>query len=152
MSYPAELRERAFELWYQNSQNDSEAVRALAAADYVVTRKTLAEWREKYQWADRAARLDALKQGAADTNLTFEEELLRDLLNQKKRYDAYFDTLEAGKADTQAMYVYMQLCKEIKSLTKELKPKDKKPIKKGLEKRAAADIKREILGMSDERD
>jgi Zn-dependent M32 family carboxypeptidase len=147
MSYPAELREHAFELWYQHGQNDSEAVRALKAADYVVTRKTISEWREKYQWIERAARLDAVKQSAADTNLTFEEELLRDLLNQKKRYDAYFETLEAGKADTQAMYVYMQLCKEIKSLTKEIKPKEKKQIKKGLTSDTAGEIKKQILGL-----
>jgi Zn-dependent M32 family carboxypeptidase len=147
MSYPPELRERAFELWYSNGQNDSEAVRALAAADYVVTRKTISEWREKYQWTERASRLDVVKQTAADTNLTFEEELLRDLLNQKKRYDAYFETLEAGKADTQAMYVYMQLCKEIKSLTRELKPKEKKA-RKGLQADTTEEIKKQILGIS----
>jgi hypothetical protein len=151
MNYDTSVRELAFELWYKHGGNDSETVRALKAEDYVITRKTVGEWREKYGWKERAARLDAVKQTAADRALSFEEELLRDLISQKKRYDDYFASASTDKPDTQAMFVYMQVVKQIKELNKEIKPKDKKQIKKGLEEKAAQDIKRAILGIDNDK-
>ncbi|MDR0453656.1 MAG: hypothetical protein LBH05_02445 [Deferribacteraceae bacterium] len=146
MAYSSELREHAFEVWYRRGQNDSETVRELDKEGYVVTRKTVSEWREKYNWEGRATRLDEKKQGAADTSMTFDEELLLDLLKNKERYEAYFDSLEPGKVDNQAQYVYMQVCKQIRELKKEIKPKEK-AIKRGLKADTAEEIKKQILGM-----
>ena len=123
-TYSNEIKEQAFLFWY-NERNDSEVVRLLKMAGYNITRTTIASWREKYDWQERAESIDIKKQSAQDVSISFEESLLLDLQKQKERYDVYFDSLETGKVDNQAMYVYNQLCEKLISsfngLTSEVK-------------------------------
>lgn len=143
--YSNEIREQAFLFWY-DTRNDSETVRLLSNAGYSITRTTIASWREKYGWLERASNIDMKKQAAQDTTISFEESLLLDLQKQKERYDVYFDNLPAGKVDNQAMYVYNQLCEKLISLRNKINPKDKKK-NTGLKHENIDEIRKEILGL-----
>lgn len=144
--YSNEVKEKAFLFWY-DTRNDSEVVRLLKAAGYNITRTTIATWRVKLDWNTRASNIDAKKQAAQDTTISFEESLLLDLQKQKERYDVYFDNLPAGKVDNQAMYVYNQLCEKLISLRSKINPKDKKKVV-GLNNENVEAIKKEILGLN----
>ena len=144
--YSNEIREQAFLFWY-DTRNDSETVRLLSNAGYSITRTTIATWRVKLDWNTRASNIDAKKQAAQDTTISFEESLLLDLQKQKERYDVYFDNLPSGKVDNQAMYVYNQLCEKLISLRSKINPKDKKKVV-GLNNENVEAIKKEILGLN----
>lgn len=144
-TYSNEIKEQAFLFWY-NERNDSEVVRLLKMAGYNITRTTIASWREKYDWQERAESIDIKKQSAQDVSISFEESLLLDLQKQKERYDVYFDSLETGKVDNQAMYVYNQLCEKLISLRSKINPKDKKKTA-GLNNENVEEIRRQILGI-----
>ena len=144
--YSNEIREQAFLFWY-DTRNDSETVRLLSNAGYSITRTTIASWREKYNWLERASNIDMKKQAAQDNTISFEESLLLDLQKQKERYDVYFDNLPAGKVDNQAMYVYNQLCEKLINLRNKINPKDKKKAI-GLNNENVEAIKKEILGLN----
>ncbi len=144
-TYSNEVKEQAFLFWY-DSRNDSEVVRLLKQAGYNITRTTLASWREKYNWLERASNIDMKKQAAQDNTISFEESLLLDLQKQKERYDVYFDNLPAGKVDNQAMYVYNQLCEKLINLRNKISPKDKKK-NTGLKHENIDEIRKEILGL-----
>lgn len=143
--YSNEIREQAFLFWY-DTRNDSEVVRLLKNRGYNITRTTIATWRVKLDWNTRASNIDAKKQAAQDTTISFEETLLQDLQKQKERYDVYFDNLPAGKVDNQAMYVYNQLCEKLINLRNKINPKDKKKVI-GLNNENVEEIKRQILGI-----
>lgn len=143
--YSNEIKEQAFLFWY-DTRNDSEVVRLLKNRGYNITRTTIATWRVKLDWNTRASNIDAKKQAAQDTTISFEETLLQDLQKQKERYDVYFDNLPAGKVDNQAMYVYNQLCEKLINLRNKINPKDKKKAI-GLNNENVEEIKRQILGI-----
>ena len=143
--YSNEIREQAFLFWY-DTRNDSETVRLLSNAGYSITRTTIASWREKYGWLERASNIDMKKQAAQDTTISFEETLLQDLQKQKERYDVYFDNLPVGKVDNQAMYVYNQLCEKLINLRNKINPKDKKK-NTGLKHENIDEIRKELLGL-----
>lgn len=143
--YSNEIKEQAFLFWY-DTRNDSEVVRLLKNRGYNITRTTIATWRVKLDWNTRASNIDAKKQAAQDTTISFEETLLQDLQKQKERYDVYFDNLPSGKVDNQAMYVYNQLCEKLISLRSKINPKDKKKAI-GLNNENMEEIKRQILGI-----
>ena len=106
------LRQLAFQKWYSCGQNLVQTVKALETDGYVVTRQTLAAWRDEGNWQERAARLDAEITAAADAMLlTEDEQLLAALKKQQAKYDKYFDSLE--KPDPQATYAYNGLLKTI---------------------------------------
>lgn len=144
-TYSNEIKEQAFLFWY-DIRNDSEVVRLLKNRGYNITRTTIATWRVKLDWNTRASNIDAKKQAAQDTAISFEETLLQDLQKQKERYDVYFDNLPAGKVDNQAMYVYNQLCEKLINLRNKINPKDKKKAI-GLNNENVEEIKRQILGI-----
>lgn len=143
--YSNEIKEQAFLFWY-DTRNDSEVVRLLKNRGYNITRTTIAIWRVKLDWNTRASNIDAKKQAAQDTTISFEETLLQDLQKQKERYDVYFDNLPAGKVDNQAMYVYNQLCEKLINLRNKINPKDKKK-NTGLKHENIDEIRKEILGL-----
>jgi hypothetical protein len=84
----------------------------------VVSRQTLHEWKTKYDWEGRAARIEAEEKHLADA--TSDEALLLSLLKQHARYEKYFDSLEFGKTDTQAVHGQNSVLKMIMAL----RPKD----------------------------
>ena len=143
--YSNEVKEKAFLFWY-DTRNDSEVVRLLKNRGYNITRTTIATWRVKLDWNTRASNIDAKKQAAQDTTISFEETLLQDLQKQKERYDVYFDNLPSGKVDNQAMYVYNQLCEKLISLRSKINPKDKKKAV-GLNNENVEEIRKKILGL-----
>lgn len=143
-TYSNEIKEQAFLFWYKY-RNDSEVVRMLKSAGYNLTRTTVASWRERYDWQQRASNMDVKKQAAQDVSITFEESLFLDLQKQKDRYDAYFESLEAGEIDNQAMYVYNQILEKLLNLKNKVKPESKK--QHGLDESSLEEIKRKILGI-----
>ncbi len=144
ITYTSEIKEQAFLFWYE-CRNDSKVVRMLKSAGYDITRTTVASWRERYDWQQRASNMDVKKQAAQDVSITFEESLFLDLQKQKDRYDAYFESLEAGEIDNQAMYVYNQILEKLLNLKNKVKPESKK--QHGLDERSFEEIKRKILGI-----
>lgn len=143
-TYSNKIKEQAFLFWY-DCRKDSEVVRMLKDAGYSITRITVASWRERYDWQQRASNMDMKKQAAQDVSITFEESLFLDLQKQKDRYDAYFESLEAGEIDNQAMYVYNQILEKLLNLKNKVKPESKK--QHGLDESSLEEIKRKILGI-----
>lgn len=141
--YSNEIKEKAFLFWYEE-QNDSQVVRELKKMGYRITRTTIASWREKYNWQERASNIDVKKQMAKDSSITFEQSLFLDLQKQKERYDLYFESLESGKVDNQAMYVYNQILERLLNLKNKVKPETKKY---GLNESNVEEIRKKILGL-----
>lgn len=141
--YSNEIKEKAFLFWYEE-QNDSQVVRELKKMGYRITRTTIASWREKYNWQERASNIDVKKQMAKDSSITFEQSLFLDLQKQKERYDLYFESLESAKVDNQAMYVYNQILERLLNLKNKVKPETKKY---GLNESNVEEIRKKILGL-----
>jgi hypothetical protein len=111
----SELRSKAFNAWYESGCNISEALRRLSAEGYVVTRQTLAAWRDEDDWKERAARLDSEIRLAKDAEaLTEDDILLASLKRQHGQYERYFETLD--KPDAQATYAHNGLIKTIQEV------------------------------------
>jgi len=109
---PVETRKLAYQTWRECGQNLSETHRKMnGELGYVISRQTLHEWKTKYDWEGRAARAEAEEKHLADA--TSDEALLLVLLKQKKKYEEYFDSLELGKIDNQAVYGYNSILKTI---------------------------------------
>jgi len=107
---PPETRELAYSVWCECGQNLSECYRKMNGEHgYVISRQSLHEWKTKYDWEGRAARVDAEKIMMADA--TSDDALLVPLLKQKTKYENYFDGLPVGKIDTQAVYAYNSILK-----------------------------------------
>lgn len=106
-----ELRERAYRAWIDCGQNLSEAQRSLENAGHVISRKSLQEWKAKYDWPGRAARAEAeaVRMDAAVS----EPSLIDSLVEQKNRYEHYFQSLPLGKVDNQATFAYAAILKAI---------------------------------------
>lgn len=143
--FSTDIKNKAFDYWY-SLRSDTDVANKLKQEGYVVTRQTIASWRLKYDWITRADKIDSKKQQARDESISFEESLLLDLQKQKERYDVYFDSLESGKVDNQAMYVYNQLCEKLISLKNKINPKDKRKVT-GLDNVNVEELKRQILGI-----
>ncbi len=111
MSAKAEARDLAYRTWCESGQNLSETERKLNRDGLPVTRQTLAEWREKYDWPGRAARAECAEADKAAA-LT-DDALILALLAQKKRYEDYFESLVRGQIDNQALYAYSNILKTL---------------------------------------
>ena len=98
MVVPVETRELAYSVWCECGQNLSECHRKMNGEHgYVISRQSLHEWKTKYDWEGRAARVEAEKMMMADA--TSDDAILATLLKQKTKYENYFDGLEVGKVD-----------------------------------------------------
>lgn len=112
MAMDTELKELAYRLWRDNGRNLAKVERLLKADHRTpVSRQTLTEWRDSLGWADRAALAEAQEKELKDA--TSIETLLAALINRKKGYDSYFESLPIGKIDNQATYAYAGLLKRI---------------------------------------
>ena len=143
--YSNDIKEKAFFYWYE-VRSDTDTVQRLKQEGYIVTRQTIAAWRNKYDWHGRADKIDIKKQAARDESISFEEGLLADMLKQKERYDNYFDNLDSNKVDNQAMFVYKQLCDKIVVLKNKIKPKQEKKTV-ALKNEDIEEIRKNILGI-----
>lgn len=121
---PAETREFAYTLWCECGQNLSECHRKMNGEHgYVISRQSLHEWKEKYNWEARAARTEAEKMMMADA--TSDDAILAPLLKQKEKYEAYFNGLEVGKVDNQAVYGYNAILKTILDIRQKIEDRKK---------------------------
>lgn len=112
MSAKAEARDLAYRVWRECGQNLSETQRRLCRDhDLPVTRQTLAEWCQRYDWKDRAARVECAETQKA--NCISDDALITALLAQKQRYEDYFESLTKGQIDNQALYAYSNILKTL---------------------------------------
>lgn len=115
MSAKHEARELAYSVWRECGQNLSECERILNRdRGLPVSRQTLTEWAQKYDWKVRAARVEAVEAEVDDAVSDYG--LLKSLLAQKKRYEAYFESLDPSAIDNQAMYAYNGVLKNLVEL------------------------------------
>lgn len=109
---PATSRERAYTVWRECGQNLTETARILKQDhDYEISRRSLQEWKKKYGWEERAARAEAEEISTQES--TSDESLLTVLLAQKTKYEKYFNTLDLGVVDNQAIYAYNNILKTL---------------------------------------
>jgi hypothetical protein len=113
----SENLELAYRVWRECGQSPEQTVRKLNSEhDFTVSRQTIYEWMEKYNWKERAARAEAVEQQAKDPQLSGEEKLIAALESQKKRYEAFFETLGPLGIDNQATYAYSSLISTIQGI------------------------------------
>lgn len=121
---PSETREFAYTLWRECGQNLSECHRKINGEHgYVISRQSLHEWKTKYNWEARSARAEAEKNILA--NATSDDAILAPLLKQKEKYEAYFDNLEVGTVDNQAVYGYNAILKTILDIRQKIEDRKK---------------------------
>lgn len=121
---PVETRELAYSVWCECGQNLSECHRKMNGEHgYVISRQSLHEWKTKYDWEGRAARVEAEKMMMADA--TSNDAILAPLLKQKTKYEEYFDSLEVGKVDNQAVYGYNSILKTILDIKQKMEDRKK---------------------------
>jgi hypothetical protein len=114
MSAPLQTKEAAYQAYINCNQNLTETVRELKKRGYVISRQTLSDWKQKYDWDGRAARTD-IEQNRVDNALS-DYSLIKPLLDQLPRYEEYFATLPVGQLDNQAVYARNHIIKTIFSI------------------------------------
>ncbi len=116
-----ELRELAFQLYYESGGNKELTLRKLEERGYTISKPTLYDWIEKFGFDERLTALLKKNQDARDAKaMSMEDLLLIELIKQKEKYEEYFKTLEKGKVDTQAMYAYTNILKTLLDLKTQL--------------------------------
>lgn len=113
----SENLELAYRIWRECGQSPEATVKRLNSEyDFTVSRQTIYEWMEKYNWKERAARAEAEERKAKDPVLSGEERMVAALVSQQQRYEAYFETLAVKEIDTQAVYAYTNLITTIQNI------------------------------------
>ena len=121
---PTETREFAYTVWRECGQNLSECHRKMNGENgYVISRQSLHDWKTKYDWEGRAARLEAEKMMMADA--TSDDAILAPLVKQKNKYENYFDGLPIGTVDNQAVYGYNAILKTILEIKQKIEDRKK---------------------------
>jgi len=119
----AESRELAFRCYQKCGGNVEATLRELEKEGLKLSKPTLYEWMEKFNFKERLKNADAVAQEASDAKMQYREKILLDLKKQKERYDVYFDSI-APQVDNQAQYAYDNLVKTICDIQKAI---DEKP-------------------------
>ena len=107
----AENRELAFRKYVECGGNVEGTLRALEKEDLKLSKVTFYEWMKKFNFEERRTKVDTEKQKITDSQISFEEKMLSDLLKQKEKYEKYFDTLLL--IDNQAQFAYASIIKAI---------------------------------------
>jgi hypothetical protein len=148
----AENLELAYQTWRECGQNDTETARRLEAKGFKLSRQTVIEWKEKYNWLERSARVEAEDQRARSATDNLQTKLLTSLVIQQQRYDAYFTTI-APRIDTYAITAYTALVKTIAEIDrKKMIAKTAEEVSQiakqgGLTEQTAQQIREQILGI-----
>lgn len=137
-----EARETAFQCYRECGGGIEAAVRALKKKGYSISKPTLYDWIEKFNFKERLAAADEKMREAKDAGLTTEAALLADLKRQKDKYEKYFESL-GNTIDNQAQYAYANLIKTIIDLIR--KPVAKEDGKKKLTQEETRLMAEEIL-------
>lgn len=112
----AENLELAYRTWRACGQSPTETTRALQIKGFSVSRQTIDEWTQKYNWKERATRAEAEEQRAKDPNLSGEEKMISSLVKQQQRYEEYFETLKVNEIDPQVTYAYTNLITTVQNI------------------------------------
>ncbi len=135
-SFIAENRELAFRKYCECGGNVELTLRELEKEGLKLSKKTFYEWMKKFNFEERRAKIDTERQKVNDSQISFEEKMLSDLLKQKEKYETYFDSINL--IDNQAQFAYANIIKTIIDLSRKMKPKEKE-IKDPAEMKRLAD-------------
>lgn len=105
-SYKAENRDLAFRIYCECGGNVEMCLRELRKQGLSLSKPTIYEWIKKYNFEDRRTAVDAEKQKVSDIQMSFEDQMLSDLIKQKEKYEIYFDSLGKNTIDNQAQFAY----------------------------------------------
>lgn len=100
-----EARELTFKVYRECGGNVEMTLRELDKQGYKISKPTLYDWIEKFDFKGRMAQADIKAQEARDLDLTLEMQVLSSLNAQKVKFEKYFESL-GTKIDTQAQYAY----------------------------------------------
>lgn len=110
--------EMAFKVWREAGQNLVKTVKVLSRDHgYDITRQSLAKWRDEYSWERRAAAMAAEEQEQLEA--MSDASILNSLLQRRRQYEAYFDTLKPGQIDNQAQYGLNSVLKTLIDIRKQ---------------------------------
>lgn len=113
-SYIPENRELAYRTWRACGQNVELTLKELKKKHgFPLSKPTLYDWIDKFNWKDRACRAENEEQRMKDAVANNEEKILADLEKQRLKYETYFDSLGDGIIDSNATYAYNSLAKTI---------------------------------------
>jgi len=119
-SYIAENRELAFRIYCECGGNVEMTLRELEKKhDLKLSKPTFYEWMKKFNFEERLKKIDAEKQKAGDSQISFEEKMISSLMVQKEKYETYFETLTIP--DHQASYAYAGIVKSLLDVRSRLK-------------------------------
>jgi hypothetical protein len=107
----AENRELSFKVYCQSGGNVELTLRELEKRGLKLSKPTFYAWLEKYNFVERMRKIDSERQQAQDAEETFEESMMKALLDQKKAYEKYF--LVITTPDHQAQYAYTGIIKAV---------------------------------------
>ena len=137
----AENLELAYKTWRECGQSPEATVKKLTELGFSLSRQTIYDWMEKYNWKERATRAEMMEQKITTSTDNLQSKFLHDLIVQKERYDGYFETI-APQIDNQAIYAYTNLVKVIAEIDR------KKIVARTageIEKKLGADVSKEKL-------
>jgi len=157
----AESRELAFTCYRKCGGNVEATLRELekgSAPEGLLPRReglklskpTLYEWIEKFNFKDRLKNADAERQKIDDTRASFETKMFQKLIKQLEKYETYFDA--NPDLDNQATYAYTNLLKVVVELSRKISASEGLPggpaKSVGLSEETLARIKEEIYGIA----
>lgn len=144
-----ESRELAFQTYRECGGNKELTLRELEKKGLKLSKPTLYEWIEKFNFDGRLVKADAENQRTADLQESFEKKMMLKLVGQLEKYEKYFE--ENTDIDNQATYAYTNLLKVIVEISRRLPAKEGLPegqVKKtGLTEETLAKIKEELYGI-----
>lgn len=122
-SYMAETIEAAYQTWRKCGQNVEMTCRELEKTGYRISKPTIYDWSEKYNWKDRAARAEAEEQKVKDVQCSVLEKALLTLSKQQEKYEKWFEAQEPTAIDSQVTHAYNNLVQMIMKVDRQMKEK-----------------------------
>ena len=136
-----EYHDLCFKVFCQFGGKNREAmIRELKKQGCEITRPTLEAWIKELNMEERLKQADGEKQKVSDSQISFEEKMLLALIQQKEKYEKYFESLPINSMDNQAQFAYANIIKTIIDLSRKLKPKEKETKDPAEMKRLAEEI------------
>jgi hypothetical protein len=145
----AESRELAFTCFRKCGGNVEATLRELEKEGLKLSKPTLYEWIEKFNFKERLKNCDAEKERIDDIRASFEKKMFGKLIKQLEKYETYFDA--NPDLDNQATYAYTNLLKVVVELSRKISASEGLPggpaKSVGLSEETLARIKEEIYGI-----
>lgn len=123
--------ELAFDVFCAEGGNMQATLRALKKDHGLnLTRDTLRDWKDKYRFEERKTQTDAQRQADAEALRTAKAQILKGLLESKKRYEKYFGDREAEskKPDHMAQFAYNGIISQVRMLIGRIDPEGVIPV------------------------